>query len=270
MKPTMTTEKELCANCGHEKRYHSNSMREDGTRGDRMFCSFVDKTENWDIDEESKKQYLECGLTELGICPCTQFVPQKDNSIHSLQGFGESPNSERANLESSPVNKSPEDKILPENILSGRGESPETSGGLNSKIIMSKQNIVKDTLMSRFKKMYSSEIFPILKQKKQLYAKISELNAKISEFYAKESELNAKRNELNTKRSELYAKINELDAKIFWKFVKFEKENDCKIEWKDYDFNLEDITIKSNAEIEEKAEVPQEITQNGHTYKLIS
>lgn len=111
---------------------------------------------------------------------------------------------------------------------------------------MTKKAIVKDTLTQKFKQMYSSEIVPILEQKKQLYVKINELYAKKSELY----------------------------AKIFWKFVKFEKANDCKVEWNngDYDFRLENIEVKSNAEIEAEKikKVPETIEHDGHQYKLIS
>ena len=113
------------------------------------------------------------------------------------------------------------------------------------KIIMTKKAIVGLSLTQKFKKMCSPEIVPLLKQKKQLYAKINKFDAKRSE----------------------------LDAEIFWKFDKFEKENDCKVEWKDfdYDFKLENLEVKSNKEIEEKkAEVPKERIIDGHTYKLIS
>jgi uncharacterized protein YhaN len=126
------------------------------------------------------------------------------------------------------------------------------------KIIMTKKAIVGLSLTQKFKKMYSSEIVPILKQKEKLDAKINELDAKINKLYAK--------------RSELYAKINELYAKIFWKFVAFEKENDCKVVWKNYyyDFELKNLEVKSNTEVEEEKKVPEEITHDGHKYKLIS
>ncbi len=93
------------------------------------------------------------------------------------------------------------------------------------------------------------------KEKIELDAKINELDAKRNELYAKLNELDAKRNELN--------------AKIFWKFDKFEKENDCIIEWKnwDYDFKLENLEVKSNAEIEE-VKVPETIEKDGHIYVL--
>jgi uncharacterized coiled-coil DUF342 family protein len=143
------------------------------------------------------------------------------------------------------------------------------------------------TIEQAFEKMYLSEIVPILKQKEklnakrdeisektdelyakrsELYAKINELDAKRSELYAKKNELYAKINELYAKKSELNAKKNELNAKIFWKFVKFEKENDCKVNWKnwDYDFKLENLEVKSN-----EKKVPEEITHDGHKYKLI-
>jgi uncharacterized coiled-coil DUF342 family protein len=150
------------------------------------------------------------------------------------------------------------------------------------KIIMTKKAIVGLSLTQKFKKMYLSEIVPLLKQKIELYAKrdelyanIDELDAKRSELDAKINELYAKLNELYAKRSELYVNINELDVKIFWNFADFEKENNCIIEWKnlDYDFKLENLEVKSNKEIEEaekikKAEVPQEIEKDGHIYTL--
>lgn len=139
---------------------------------------------------------------------------------------------------------------------------------------MTKKAIVKDTLTQKFKQMYSSEIVPILEQKKQLYVKINELYEKINELYEKKSELYAKISELYAKINELYAKKSELYAKIFWKFVKFEKANDCKVEWNngDYDFRLENIEVKSNAEIEAEKikKVPETIEHDGHQYKLIS
>jgi uncharacterized coiled-coil DUF342 family protein len=114
-------------------------------------------------------------------------------------------------------------------------------------------------LKTKFKQMYSSEIVPLLEQKKklnakrdELYAKRNELDAKRDELYAKINELYAKINELDAKRYELYIKRNELDAKrnelnakIFLKFDKFEKENDCKVEWNnDYDFKLKNLEVK--------------------------
>jgi uncharacterized coiled-coil DUF342 family protein len=161
---------------------------------------------------------------------------------------------------------------------------------------MTQKIISKVTLEQKFKQMYSSEIVPLLTQKKVIDAKRNELSAKISELYyakrkeldAKENELYAKRNELYAKRyelsakiNELYAKINELyakryefDAKIFWKFDKFDKDNNCKVEWVNYDYNfkIENLKVKLNAEIKaekNKPKVPEEITQDGHTYKLI-
>jgi uncharacterized coiled-coil DUF342 family protein len=115
------------------------------------------------------------------------------------------------------------------------------------------------TIEQAFEKMYLSEIVPLLKQKEKLNAKrdeisektdkisekTDEISRKISKLYAKRSEFDAKKSELYAKKSELYAKISKLYAKIFWKFVKFEKENYCKVNWKnwDYDFKLENLEV---------------------------
>ena len=56
--------KEECK-CGHDERFHM---------GVSKFCKFSDKTENWEMPEESKKKYLELGINELAVCPCKEFV----------------------------------------------------------------------------------------------------------------------------------------------------------------------------------------------------
>lgn len=62
----MTNFKEICE-CGHPKKWHNGSTK---------FCKFIDKTENWDIPEGLKKEYLKLGINELAICSCKQFKPK--------------------------------------------------------------------------------------------------------------------------------------------------------------------------------------------------
>ncbi len=58
--------------CEHEKRWHSLVFQA---------CIFPDKTENWDMPEKAKKEYLRLGITELAVCTCKMFKPQKDSDI---------------------------------------------------------------------------------------------------------------------------------------------------------------------------------------------
>ena len=55
---------EICENCGHEKRYHSVLMKG---------CLFPVKTEDCDISEEAKDEYLKLGITEIADCSCKKF-----------------------------------------------------------------------------------------------------------------------------------------------------------------------------------------------------
>ena len=119
--------------------------------------------------------------------------------------------------------------------------------------------------IKEFKEIYKVKIVPMLKEKKKLNSKISELdskiselNSKISELDSKISELNSKRNELDSKiselyskRNELYSKIDELDSKrnelnskIFKIFSEFDNKHNLVIQWESYDFELKDTSFK--------------------------
>ena len=74
------------------------------------------------------------------------------------------------------------------------------------------------------------------KGNKQLEMK--ELKTKFKELYNKEIEQRVK------ERNKLYSKTNKLNSEIIKFFYKFKQENNCVIEWEDYDFKLKDIQVK--------------------------
>ena len=99
-------------------------------------------------------------------------------------------------------------------------------------------------IIKEFKEIYKGKIVPMLKEKKKLYSKIRELNSKINELYSKISELDSKISELYSKRNELNSKINELNSKIFKIFSEFDNKHNLVIQWKNYDFELKEISFK--------------------------
>jgi len=151
----------------------------------------------------------------------------------------------------------------------------------------------------KFNKMYNAKIKPKLLRKAKLdseidklYSERSKLNSKrgkldseIDKLYSERSKFYSEINKLNSEINKLYSEINKLYSEILADFYKFDKENDCVIIWKNYDFKLKEIRLKSYNEdktgfvfIDSEGNITEElfkpkpdeyIEKNGYKYKLV-
>jgi len=78
-------------------------------------------------------------------------------------------------------------------------------------------------IQSEFKKMFKLKIEPKLKIKKKIDSEINKLESEIDK---------------------LNSEIDKLYSEIFYIFYKFGKENDCVVDWENYEFKLEGIKLK--------------------------
>ena len=110
-------------------------------------------------------------------------------------------------------------------------------------------------------------------------------NAKIKPKLLRKAKLDSEIDKLYSERSKLNSEINKLYSEILADFYKFDKENDCVIIWKNYDFKLKEIRLKSYNEdktgfvfIDSEGNITEElfkpkpdeyIEKNGYKYKLV-
>jgi uncharacterized coiled-coil DUF342 family protein len=139
-----------------------------------------------------------------------------------------------------------------------------------------KQIIMANTIITKFNKVWKSQVEPKLKKRNKLYSEISKLNSEINK-------LNSEINKLYSEINKLNSEINKLNSEILMIFYNFDKANSCQIIW-DYSFKKEEINIKTynqdktgfilykldgTSEEELFNKVEEIIEQNGHKYKLI-
>ena len=124
--------------------------------------------------------------------------------------------------------------------------------------------IMANTITTKFKKVWKSEILKRLKLRNELDSEI---------------------NKLDSERDKLDSEINKLDSEILMIFYNFGKENECQVMWRAYDFKEEEIELKTynkdktgfifykldGSQREELFEKKPEETKviDGHTYKLV-
>jgi len=124
---------------------------------------------------------------------------------------------------------------------------------------------MEKTIITKYKKLFEKEIKPIIQSKDKLDSERNKIDSKRNEFYSeinkldsKKEKLNSKINKLNSekekldsKKEKLNSEINKLnsekeklDSEILMFLHKFEKKNDCVIEWKGYDFKFNETKFK--------------------------
>jgi len=101
---------------------------------------------------------------------------------------------------------------------------------------------IKMKLITKFKKLYKSEIAPKLKQKDKLNLEIDKLYNNLN---SESNNLNSEGNKLLSEIDKLNSKINKLDSEILMIFYEFGKSNDCQVIWRGYGFKLKDIELKT-------------------------
>jgi len=127
-------------------------------------------------------------------------------------------------------------------------------------------------IKSKFKKVWKSEISPRLKKKNKLYSEKNKLDSEINKLYSEINKLDSERdklyseinklyseinkldseinklyseiNKLDSERDKLYSEINKLYSEILMVFYNFGKENECIVNWEDYNFKLKEIKLK--------------------------
>ena len=139
-----------------------------------------------------------------------------------------------------------------------------------------KQIIMANTIITKFNKVWKSQVEPKLKKRNKLYSEKNKLYSEIEKLNSEKNKLYSEIDKLNSEKSKLYSEILMI-------FYNFDKANSCRIIW-DYSFLKEDIKIKtynkgktgfilykldgtSKEELFNKVE--EIIEQNGHKYKLI-
>lgn len=120
--------------CGHEKRWHSLVFQA---------CIFPDKTENWDMPEKAKKEYLRLGITELAVCTCRKFKPQEDSDI--VYDDGDVQVTREDYEKGTGSDNSPQDRI------NGTSPSPRASSEVGRETGSTPES--EDTLSSKMKEL---------------------------------------------------------------------------------------------------------------------
>ena len=118
------------------------------------------------------------------------------------------------------------------------------------------------TLQQKFKELYKTQIKPRLdkidklsseidkhdSERYRLSSDINKLSSEIHKLFSKRNKLLSEKNKLFSERYRLSSERDRLNSEIYCAFYRFEKENNCIVRSKDYNFNLSDIEVKPKEE----------------------
>jgi len=99
----------------------------------------------------------------------------------------------------------------------------------------------------KLKELHKKEIELRIKKRYKLDNEKNKLDSEKNKFYNKIDKLYSKINKLDSERYKLYNEIDKFNSDIFGLLDMFEKENNCKVNWLnyDYDFKLKNLRIET-------------------------